>query len=237
MMLSATSLAGEFERVGVAPLVRRESAPDARLGGEPAELRANRGPRPRLPAGGPSMMHADLAAATALATALRSRRGGARARERSTRRLRGDVWFTQPAPKGVREILECWFDGRPIREEYLIVQSPPRGSFGTTRLSLSKSLTMPGDSPVSAPAEEWFSTGFDSGTAADRPPRRKCAPDNRGDRGHIRALPHHEGRWKRRFPNSKRPERPPLSPTTWARNSDTTSWDLTCSRAARDFPV
>ena len=23
---------------------------------------------------------------------------------------------------GVREILECWFDGRPIRDEYLIVQ-------------------------------------------------------------------------------------------------------------------
>jgi formate dehydrogenase len=22
---------------------------------------------------------------------------------------------------GTREILECWFDGRPIREEYLIV--------------------------------------------------------------------------------------------------------------------
>jgi formate dehydrogenase len=62
----------------------------------------------------------------------------------------GDVWFPQPAPKdhpwrtmphhgmtphtsgtslsaqtryaaGVREILECHFDGRPIREEYLIV--------------------------------------------------------------------------------------------------------------------
>jgi formate dehydrogenase len=62
----------------------------------------------------------------------------------------GDVWFPQPAPgdhpwrtmphhgmtphvsgtslsaqaryaAGVREILECWFDGRPIREEYLIV--------------------------------------------------------------------------------------------------------------------
>jgi formate dehydrogenase len=61
----------------------------------------------------------------------------------------GDVWFPQPAPKdhpwrtmpnhgmtphvsgtslsaqaryaaGVREILECWFQGRPIREEYLI---------------------------------------------------------------------------------------------------------------------
>jgi formate dehydrogenase len=63
----------------------------------------------------------------------------------------GDVWFPQPAPKdhpwrtmphngmtphvsgtslsaqtryaaGVREILECWFDGRAIREEYLIVE-------------------------------------------------------------------------------------------------------------------
>ena len=64
----------------------------------------------------------------------------------------GDVWFPQPAPKdhpwrtmpfhgmtphtsgtslsaqaryaaGVREILECWFSGRPIREEYLIVEA------------------------------------------------------------------------------------------------------------------
>jgi formate dehydrogenase len=62
----------------------------------------------------------------------------------------GDVWFPQPAPRdhpwrtmphhgmtphvsgtslsaqtryaaGVREILECWFENRPIREEYLIV--------------------------------------------------------------------------------------------------------------------
>ncbi|MGK9166464.1 NAD-dependent formate dehydrogenase [Inquilinus limosus] len=62
----------------------------------------------------------------------------------------GDVWFPQPPPidhpwrtmphhgmtphisgtslsaqaryaAGVREILECWFEGRPIREEYLIV--------------------------------------------------------------------------------------------------------------------
>jgi formate dehydrogenase len=62
----------------------------------------------------------------------------------------GDVWFPQPAPEdhpwrsmphhgmtphtsgttlsaqaryaaGVREILECWFDKRPIRDEYLIV--------------------------------------------------------------------------------------------------------------------
>jgi formate dehydrogenase len=64
----------------------------------------------------------------------------------------GDVWFPQPAPAdhpwrtmahhgmtphisgsslsaqaryaaGVREILECWFDDRPIREEYLIVDA------------------------------------------------------------------------------------------------------------------
>jgi formate dehydrogenase len=63
----------------------------------------------------------------------------------------GDVWFPQPAPRdhpwrtmpnhgmtphvsgtslsaqaryaaGVREILECWFEGRPIREPYLIVK-------------------------------------------------------------------------------------------------------------------
>ena len=64
----------------------------------------------------------------------------------------GDVWFPQPAPQdhpwrtmphhgmtphtsgtslsaqaryaaGTREILECWFAGRPIRDEYLIVDS------------------------------------------------------------------------------------------------------------------
>jgi len=64
----------------------------------------------------------------------------------------GDVWFPQPAPQdhpwrtmpnhgmtphtsgtslsaqaryaaGTREILECWFDGRPIRQEYLIVDA------------------------------------------------------------------------------------------------------------------
>ena len=62
----------------------------------------------------------------------------------------GDVWFPQPAPAdhpwrtmpnhgmtphisgsslsaqaryaaGTREVLECWFENRPIREEYLIV--------------------------------------------------------------------------------------------------------------------
>jgi formate dehydrogenase len=64
----------------------------------------------------------------------------------------GDVWFPQPAPKdhpwrtmphhgmtphisgsslsaqaryaaGTREILECWFEGRPIRDEYLIMEA------------------------------------------------------------------------------------------------------------------
>jgi formate dehydrogenase len=64
----------------------------------------------------------------------------------------GDVWFPQPPPQdhpwrtmphhgmtphvsgtslsaqaryaaGTREILECWFEGRPIREEYLIVDA------------------------------------------------------------------------------------------------------------------
>jgi formate dehydrogenase len=64
----------------------------------------------------------------------------------------GDVWFPQPAPRdhpwrtmphngmtphisgsslsaqaryaaGTREILECWLEGRPIRDEYLIVES------------------------------------------------------------------------------------------------------------------
>lgn len=62
----------------------------------------------------------------------------------------GDVWFPQPAPQdhpwrtmphhgmtphvsgtslsaqaryaaGVREVMECWFEGRPIRDEYLVV--------------------------------------------------------------------------------------------------------------------
>ena len=64
----------------------------------------------------------------------------------------GDVWFPQPAPQdhpwrtmphhgmtphtsgtslsaqsryaaGVREVLECWFEGQPIRENYLIVDN------------------------------------------------------------------------------------------------------------------
>tara|TARA_B100000686_G_C16742477_1_gene947442 strand:- start:700 stop:1908 length:1209 start_codon:yes stop_codon:yes gene_type:complete len=72
----------------------------------------------------------------------------------------GDVWFPQPPPNdhawrnmpnhaltphtsgtslsaqaryaaGVREILECWFEGKPIRDEYLIVE---KGSLAGTGL-------------------------------------------------------------------------------------------------------
>ena len=32
---------------------------------------------------------------------------------------------------GTREILECWFDGRPIREEYLIVDRRPSRRCGS----------------------------------------------------------------------------------------------------------
>jgi formate dehydrogenase len=71
----------------------------------------------------------------------------------------GDVWFPQPAPKdhpwrtmphhgmtphvsgttlsaqaryaaGVREILECWFENRPIRDEYLIVHKGALAGMG-----------------------------------------------------------------------------------------------------------
>lgn len=71
----------------------------------------------------------------------------------------GDVWFPQPPPKdhpwrtmphhgmtphiagtslpaqtryaaGVREMLECWFEGRPIRDEYLIVDGGQLAGIG-----------------------------------------------------------------------------------------------------------
>tara|TARA_B100001750_G_scaffold248204_1_gene277467 strand:- start:1561 stop:2769 length:1209 start_codon:yes stop_codon:yes gene_type:complete len=88
----------------------------------------------------------------------------------------GDVWFPQPAPNdhtwrtapnhaltphtsgtslsaqaryaaGVREILECWFENRPIREEYLIVQS---GSLaGTGAHSYSAGNTTEGSDQAS----------------------------------------------------------------------------------------
>jgi formate dehydrogenase len=79
----------------------------------------------------------------------------------------GDVWFPQPAPKdhpwrtmphhgmtphisgsslsaqaryaaGTREILECWFAGRPIREEYLIVDGGKLAGAGAHSYSVGK---------------------------------------------------------------------------------------------------
>jgi formate dehydrogenase len=79
----------------------------------------------------------------------------------------GDVWFPQPAPEdhpwrtmphhgmtphisgttlsaqaryaaGVREILECWFTGRPIRPEYLIVANGDLAGTGKHSYSPSK---------------------------------------------------------------------------------------------------
>ena len=79
----------------------------------------------------------------------------------------GDVWFPQPAPKdhpwrtmphhgmtphtsgstisaqaryaaGTREILECWFERRPIREEYLIVDGGKLAGTGAHSYSVGK---------------------------------------------------------------------------------------------------
>src|SRR6184192_1084696 len=79
----------------------------------------------------------------------------------------GDVWFPQPAPEdhpwrtmphngmtphnsgtslsaqaryaaGTREILECWFEDRPIREEYLIVDRGNLAGTGAHSYSVSK---------------------------------------------------------------------------------------------------
>jgi formate dehydrogenase len=79
----------------------------------------------------------------------------------------GDVWYPQPAPKdhpwrtmphhgmtphtsgtslsaqaryaaGTREILECWFEDRPIREEYLIVDRGNLAGAGAHSYSVSK---------------------------------------------------------------------------------------------------
>jgi formate dehydrogenase len=93
----------------------------------------------------------------------------------------GDVWFPQPAPKdhpwrtmpnhgmtphtsgtslsaqaryaaGVREILECWFDGRPIREEYLIVDGGKLAGAGAHSYS-------PGDATRGSDEAERFTAG------------------------------------------------------------------------------
>lgn len=82
----------------------------------------------------------------------------------------GDVWFPQPAPQnhpwrnmphhgmtphvsgttlsaqaryaaGTREILECWFEGRPIREEYLIVDGGHLAGAGAHSYSTGNATT------------------------------------------------------------------------------------------------
>lgn len=82
----------------------------------------------------------------------------------------GDVWFPQPAPQdhpwrtmphhgmtphisgsslsaqaryaaGVREILECWFEGRPMREEYLIVDAGKLAGAGAHSYSAGDSTS------------------------------------------------------------------------------------------------
>jgi formate dehydrogenase len=93
----------------------------------------------------------------------------------------GDVWFPQPAPAdhpwrtmpnhgmtphtsgsslsaqaryaaGVREILECWFEGRPIREEYLIVDAGQLAGAGAHSYS-------PGDATRGSEEAARFSSG------------------------------------------------------------------------------
>jgi formate dehydrogenase len=82
----------------------------------------------------------------------------------------GDVWFPQPAPEdhpwrtmpfhgmtphtsgtslsaqaryaaGVREILECWFAGRPIRDEYLIVEAGSLAGTGAHSYTAGRAAT------------------------------------------------------------------------------------------------
>jgi formate dehydrogenase len=93
----------------------------------------------------------------------------------------GDVWFPQPAPRdhpwrtmphhgmtphisgsslsaqaryaaGTREILECWLEDRPIREEYLIVQRGALAGAGAHSYSA-------GDATVGSDAAARFSAG------------------------------------------------------------------------------
>ena len=87
----------------------------------------------------------------------------------------GDVWYPQPPPEdhpwrtmpnhgmtphisgsslsaqaryaaGTREILECWFDGRPIREEYLIVDRGQLAGAGAHAYSVRGAASAAGGS-------------------------------------------------------------------------------------------
>ncbi|MPZ35557.1 MAG: hypothetical protein GEV13_32115 [Rhodospirillales bacterium] len=49
-----------------------------------------------------------------------------------------DLLCRAPAAAGTREILECWFEGRPIREEYLIVDSGKLAGTGAHSYSVGK---------------------------------------------------------------------------------------------------
>ena len=60
---------------------------------------------------------------------------------------------------GTREILECWFDGRPIRQEYLIVDGG--GLAGTGARSYTVAVT--GVPPRSPDDENCRGQGFISG--------------------------------------------------------------------------
>src|SRR6266851_5251962 len=100
----------------------------------------------------------------------------------------GDVWFPQPAPRdhpwrtmphhgmtphisgsslsaqaryaaGTREILECWFENRPIREEYLIVQGGRLAGAGAHSYK-------PGDATAGSEEAARFKA------CSTRPPRR-----------------------------------------------------------------
>jgi formate dehydrogenase len=94
----------------------------------------------------------------------------------------GDVWFPQPAPAdhpwrimphngmtphmsgtslsgqaryaaGTREILECWFEGRPIRDEYLIVADGTLAGTGARSYALGRSTATQTDSRKATPVE------------------------------------------------------------------------------------
>jgi formate dehydrogenase len=93
----------------------------------------------------------------------------------------GDVWFPQPAPRdhpwrtmphegmtphisgtslsaqaryaaGTREILECFFEGRPIRDEYLIVQGGALAGTGAHSYSPGDATGGSGDAARFKPA-------------------------------------------------------------------------------------
>ena len=114
----------------------------------------------------------------------------------------GDVWFPQPAPSdhpwrtmpwhgmtphtsgtslsaqaryaaGTREILECWFEDRPIREEYLIVDGGQLAGTGAKSYSGRRDRWLGGGRPL----QGWL-TAAESATAR-RPGARRPRPSRR----------------------------------------------------------